>query len=107
MQGTEETVHTQGKGKEIDAKYDTTREESGQSESDFRNDNNGTGEMKSGSAKRALQSTNQKLRRSTCQKNHVKWYGYNEYMAHHYAYMTKVVEVRDPESYAKAGKDVN
>ena len=34
-------------------------------------------------------------------------YGYNEYSAHHYAYMTKVAEVREPESYAEAAKDAN
>ena len=34
-------------------------------------------------------------------------FGYNEYMAHHYAYMTCVAEVRGPESYAKAAKDAN
>ena len=28
-------------------------------------------------------------------------------MAHHYAYMTKVAEVREPESYAEAAKDAN
>ena len=33
--------------------------------------------------------------------------GYNEYMAHHYAYMTQVAEVCEPESYAKAVKDAN
>ena len=33
-------------------------------------------------------------------------YGYNEYMAHHYAYMTKVAEVCEPESYKEAAKDV-
>ena len=31
----------------------------------------------------------------------------NEYMAHHYAYMTPVAEVREPESYAEAAKDAN
>ena len=34
-------------------------------------------------------------------------FGYNEYMAHHYAYMTRVAEVREPESYAEAAKDAN
>ena len=33
--------------------------------------------------------------------------GYNEYMAHHYAYMTRVAEVREPESYVEAAKDAN
>ena len=37
----------------------------------------------------------------------MKMYGYNEYMAHHYAYMAKVAIVRDPESYAEAAKDPN
>ena len=32
---------------------------------------------------------------------------YNEYMAHHYAYMTRVAEVRELESYAEAVKDAN
>ena len=30
-----------------------------------------------------------------------------EYMAHHYAYMTRVAEVHEPESYAKGAKDMN
>ena len=34
-------------------------------------------------------------------------FGYNEYMEHHYAYMTRVAEVREPESYAEATKDAN
>ena len=34
-------------------------------------------------------------------------FGYNEYMAHHYAYMTCVAEVWEPESYAEAAKDAN
>ena len=35
------------------------------------------------------------------------WFGYNEYMAHHYAYMMKVVKVREPESYVEVAKDAN
>ena len=34
-------------------------------------------------------------------------FGYDEYMAHHYVYMTRVAEVREPESYAEAAKDAN
>ena len=34
-------------------------------------------------------------------------FGYNEYMVHHYAYITNVVEVREPESYAELAKDAN
>ena len=32
-------------------------------------------------------------------------YGYNEYIAHHYAYMSKVVEVREPKSDGEASQD--
>ena len=41
------------------------------------------------------------------QKNPVVRLGYNEYMAHHYAYMTSVAEVPEPENYAEAAKDAN
>ena len=34
-------------------------------------------------------------------------YGFNEYMAHHHAYMVKVATVRESESYANAAKDPN
>ena len=34
-------------------------------------------------------------------------FGNNEYMGHHYAYMTHVAEVCEPESYADAAKDAN
>jgi hypothetical protein len=40
-------------------------------------------------------------------KKPVERFGYNECMAHHYAYMTLVAEVREPESYAKAAEDAN
>ena len=34
-------------------------------------------------------------------------FGYNEYMVYHYAYMTRVGELRELESYVEAAKDVN
>ena len=34
-------------------------------------------------------------------------FGYNNYMAHHYAYMTRVVDVHEPDCYAQAVKDAN
>ena len=34
-------------------------------------------------------------------------FGYNEYMAHHSAYMTRVAEVRELKSYAEVVKDAN
>ena len=45
-------------------------------------------------AKKALISTNEKLRRSTREKNPVSRFGYNDYMAYHYAFMMKVATVR-------------
>ena len=59
------------------------------------------------SAEKASTSANEQLRRSTHHKNPVVRFGYNEYMAHHYAYMTCVAEVREPESYAEAARDAN
>ena len=63
--------------------------------------------MKSASTEKASTSANERLLRSTRQKNPVVRFGYNEYMAHHYAYMTHVAKVREPESYTKAMKDAN
>ena len=61
----------------------------------------------SSSAEKATKLANEQLSRSTCLKNPLKRYGYNEYMAHHYAYMTRVTEVREPESYVEAAEDAN
>ena len=52
-------------------------------------------------------SANERLRRSTRQKNPVVWFRCNEYQAHQYAYMTRLAEVREPESYTEAAKDAN
>ena len=49
-------------------------------------------------AEKASTSANERLRRSTRQKNPVVRFGYTEYMVHHYAYMTRVAEVRESES---------
>ena len=61
--------------------------------------------LKFASTEKASTSANERLRRSTHQKNPVMRFRYNEYMAQHYAYMTRVAEVREPESYAEAAKD--
>ena len=87
--------------------YGMNRDESDQSESDSEKSKEGPSKVKSASAKKACTSANDQLCRSTRQKNLVVWFGYNEYMAHHYAYMTCVAEVREPESYAEAAKDTN
>ena len=48
---------------------------------------------------------NERLCRSTHHKNHVNQYKHNEYMAHHYAFMTNVADMCEPKSYAKAAQD--
>ena len=53
----------------------------------------------------ALEGASQKLCRSNRMKNSGVCYDYNEYMAHHYAYMMEVSEDREPETYAKATED--
>ena len=44
-------------------------------------------------------------RRSTWEKNVVCRFGYNDYMAYHYAFMMKVAIVREPENFFEAIKD--
>ena len=55
-------------------------------------------------AKKALISANEKLRRSTREKNPVSRFGYNDYMAYHYAFMMKVAIIRDPKTFSEAAK---
>ena len=62
-------------------------------------------ELRSDSAKMAMKSATKKLRRSASHKNPLIRYGYNEYVAHHYAYMMKVVLVCEPECFAEASQD--
>ena len=95
------------KGKKIVSNSGTDRNESDRRESDSEGTGDGSSKMKSASTEKASTSANERLRRSTRQKNRVVRFGYNEYMAHHYAYMTRVAEVREPESYAEAAKDAN
>ena len=51
--------------------------------------------------KKALTSANEKLCLSTHEKNLVSQFGYNDYMAYHYAFMMKVATVREPENFPK------
>ena len=74
----------------------TDRNESDRRESDSEGNDDGSSKAKSALADRTSTSANEPLRRSTRQKNPVVQFGY-EYIAHHYAYMTHVVEVREPE----------
>ena len=48
--------------------------------------------MRTPGVKKALTSTNEKLRRSSRAKTHVTRFAYNEYMAHHYALAMMVVD---------------
>ena len=56
-------------------------------------------------AKKTLISANEKLHRSTPEKNLVSRFGFNDYMAYHYAFMMKVATVRKPETFSEAVKD--
>ena len=64
-------------------------------------------EPRSKSAKRALTMAEERLPHSTYQKNPVIMDGYNPYMTHHYVYLTKVVEIREPESYVEVAQDAH
>ena len=55
--------------------------------------------------KKALEVTKGKLCQSNRQKNPVVRFGYNEYMAHHYAFMMKVTIDPEPETYKEASQD--
>ena len=54
---------------------------------------------------KTLEGESHKLRQSNRMKNSVVQYSYNEYMAHHYAYMMKVAEDHEPETYTEAVED--
>ena len=89
------------------SEHGTDRIELDQHESDSEKIDDGPSRAKYASAKKASTLANEKIHRSTCQKNPVVRFGYNEYMAHHYANMTRVTEVREPESYAEAATYAN
>ena len=54
--------------------------------------------MQTPGVKKALTSTNEKLRRSSRAKTQVTRFAYNDYMAHHYALVMKVVIDQEPKS---------
>ena len=96
MQEAEETAYAQREREKEGVGF---RNESDRRESDSEGTGDGSSKVKSVSTEKASTSANERLRRSTRQKNPVVRFGYNEYVAHHYAYMTRVAEVREPESY--------
>lgn len=87
--------------------YNTDRDELDRPESDSEKSDDGSSRVKSASTMKASTSAIEHLHRSTPQKNPVVRFRYNECMTHHYAYMTRVAEVREPKSYAKASKDAS
>ena len=52
--------------------------------------------MQTSGVKRAIEAISSKLHRSTCIKNRVQRLSYDNYLAHHYAYMENVVQVIEP-----------
>jgi hypothetical protein len=94
-----------GKMKVSDA--NTLNDESRRSVSDSEMQGGETSGEKSAPVEKASTSRNERLCRSTRTRNPVIRFGYNEYMAHHYSYMARVAEVREPESYEEAAEDAN
>jgi hypothetical protein len=95
------------KGKKKVSEADTLSDGSRRSESDSEMLGGGTSGEKSAPVEKASTSRNERLHRSTCTRNPVVRFGYNEYMAHHCAYMARVAEVREPESYEEAAENAN
>ena len=95
------------KGKKKSQEYDFGSVESVRSESDIEPVGKEPLQKRSKSAEKVVKSGNHELRRSNHLKNPINRYGYNEYMVQHYAYMTRVVEVCELESYVEAAKDAN
>ena len=55
--------------------------------------------------KKSPRVTKGKLRQSNRQKNPIVRFGYNEYMAHHYAFLMKFAADQEPETYKEAAHD--
>ena len=63
--------------------------------------------MKTPRVKKAMQAMNAKLHKSLRVKNPVQRLVYNGYVAHHYAYMAKVVQDVEPTCFDEAVGNVN
>ena len=55
---------------------------------------------------KAIATANKNLCRSTGEKNPIRRFRYNDYMAYYYAFMMKVATIREPESFSEAAKDL-
>ena len=62
----------------------------------------GIGALKIPGMEKAMKDVNQKLRRSDREKKIVERFGYDTYKAMHYAYMSKVAQIPDPNSFDEA-----
>ena len=58
--------------------------------------------MRTLGVKKAMEAMNAKLHRSTRLKNFVQTLSYDNYLAHHYAYMASVVQVVEPTCFDEA-----
>ena len=87
--------------------YTSDKGESEGSESDSGKGEKEPPKKRSKSVERAKKSLYHEVRQSTCQNNPMIWYEYSEYMAHHNAYMAKVVAMHEPEGYVEAAKYPN
>ena len=61
--------------------------------------------MQTNVVKKAIYAANEKLFRSTREKNPVSRFGYDDYMAYQYAFMMKVAIVRELGKFSEASKD--
>ena len=57
--------------------------------------------MRTPGVKKAISTTNEKLHRSTHEKNPVSRFGYNDYMAYHYVFMIKKAADHELGSFAE------
>ena len=61
--------------------------------------------MQMNGLKKVIATANEKIRRSTREKNSVSRFGYDDYIAYHYSFMMKVATVRELENVSEAAKD--
>ena len=61
--------------------------------------------MRTPDVQKAIATTSEKLFRSTCEKNLIIRFSCNDYMTYHYAFMMKVAEDVELESFSEAAKN--
>lgn len=58
-----------------------------------------------GLVKKSLALINEKLHHSTREENVVARFGYNDYIAYHYAFVMKLATIQESENFAEAAQD--